>query len=73
MQISQTYIAVAVTLFAPLLPKLGLNIGSEELTTTITTLVAFAGAVWALIRRYQAGGIISDTIKASMGSRVMQG
>ena len=57
MQISQTYVAVAVTLFAPLLPQLGLNIGNDELTTTITTLVAFAGAIWALIRRYQAGGV----------------
>lgn len=54
---SQTYIAIFVTLVAPLLPKLGLVIGNDELTTTITTVLAVGAAIWGFIRRYQAGGI----------------
>jgi len=54
---SKTYIGIAVTLLVPFLPKLGLQIGTEELTTTITTLVTFAGALYAFYGRWKAGGI----------------
>lgn len=54
---SQTYLAVIIGLLVTILPKLGITVGSDELTTTVTTIVQVASAVWILIRRYQAGGI----------------
>ena len=54
---SQTYIAVIISVLGSILPKLGISIGSDELTTTISVIVTIAGALWALIRRYQAGGV----------------
>ncbi len=54
---SQTYIGIIVMVLSTLLPKLGLNLGSDELTTTATTLLTIAGALWAFWGRYRAGGI----------------
>ncbi len=42
---------------AQLLPHLGITLGSDQLTTTVTTIVTIGSAIWALVRRYQAGGI----------------
>lgn len=42
---------------AQVLPHLGLTIGSDQLTTTVSTLVTVGSAIWALVRRYQAGGV----------------
>lgn len=42
---------------AQVLPHLGVSLGSDTLTTTVTTLVTLGAAIWALVRRYQAGGI----------------
>lgn len=60
---SQTIIAVLVNLGAIILPKLGLEIGSESLTTTITTLVAIGSAIWIYVRRYQAGDIKASGVR----------
>ena len=54
---SQTYIAVAVMVLAKVLPQLGIVSSTDSLTTTITTLIAIGAGVWALIRRYQGGGV----------------
>lgn len=54
---SQTYIGIIVSVLASILPRFGVTIGSEELTTTISVIIMIAGAVWALFRRYQAGGV----------------
>lgn len=54
---SQTYIAVIVMVLAQILPHLGVTIANDSLTTTISTIVTLAGAVWALVRRYKAGGV----------------
>lgn len=54
---SQTYIAMFVLLAAQILPHLGVTIGSDQLTTTITTVASIAAGLWALVRRYQAGGV----------------
>ena len=54
---SQTYISVVVMLLGTFLPKLGVTIGSDALTTTIQTIVVIGGAIWALVRRYQAGNV----------------
>lgn len=54
---STTYIAVIANLLAQLLPKLGVVIGTEELTTTIQTIVLLGSGLWVLFRRYQQGDI----------------
>jgi hypothetical protein len=54
---SQTYIGVIVMLLSVFLPKLGLNIGSDELTTTVSVLATTVGALWAFWGRYRLGGI----------------
>lgn len=42
---------------AQVLPHLGIVIGSDDLTTTITTILTLGAGVWALWRRYQQGDI----------------
>lgn len=54
---SQTYLAVVISVLAAVLPKLGVTIGSEELTTAVSVILTVLGGLWALIRRYQAGGV----------------
>lgn len=54
---SQTYASVIVIVLAQLLPKLGVEIGSDQLTTTITTILTIVGALWVLIRRHRAGDV----------------
>lgn len=54
---SQVYVGILVSVVASLLPKLGVNIGNDALTTTITTLVTLGGAFWALLARYRMGGV----------------
>lgn len=54
---SQTYLAVIVSLLATFLPKLGVSAGSEELTAIVQGAVALGSGVWILYRRYKAGGV----------------
>lgn len=54
---SQTYLSTLVMVLAAVLPKLGITIGSAELTTTIQTILVVGGGLWVLVRRYQAGGV----------------
>ena len=44
-------------LASQLLPQFGLNLGSEELTTTISTIALISAAAWAWYGRYRLGGI----------------
>lgn len=55
--ISSTYIAVIVNILSALLPKVGVDIGSEQLTTTLQTLIAVATGLWVLVQRYKKGDI----------------
>lgn len=55
--ISTTYIAVIVNVLAQLLPKIGVSVGSDELTTTIQTIIALASGLWILWQRYQRGDV----------------
>lgn len=57
MNYSSTYIAVFVMVLSSLLPKIGVNLGNADLTTTVSVLLTIGGALWALIQRYKAGGI----------------
>lgn len=54
---SQTFLSVFVMVLANVLPKIGVSIGDEALTTTVSVLVTIGAALWALVRRYQAGGV----------------
>lgn len=54
---SQTIVSVLVMLAAQLLPKIGVHIGSEELTNTITTLVTVFAGLWIWFRRVQIGDV----------------
>jgi hypothetical protein len=54
---SQTYLGIIVMLVSVFLPKVGLNIGNDELTATITTLATIAGGLWAFYGRYRLGGV----------------
>lgn len=55
---SQTYLGILVSLFGVYLaPKLGISIDNGTLAACFQTLFIIGGALWALIRRYQAGGV----------------
>ena len=57
MGFSTTYLAVIVNTLSFILPHLGITIGSEELTTTIQTVVTIATGLWILIQRKGFGGV----------------
>ncbi len=52
---SQIYLSALVGLLAVILPKFGVTIGNEELTSTIQAIVVAITTVWTLVRRYQLG------------------
>lgn len=54
---SQTVISLLIVILSTVLPKLGVTIGNDALTTTISTILVLGAAIWAWVRRYQAGGI----------------
>jgi hypothetical protein len=54
---SQTYIGIIVMLLATFLPKLGITLGADQLTTTVSVVLTIAGGLWAFWGRYKAGGI----------------
>ena len=54
---SQTYAGIIVGLLAALLPKIGIEVGSEALTTTISTILSIGGALWALRARHSKGDV----------------
>lgn len=54
---SQTYAGIIAMLLSQFLPYLGLEIGSEQLTATVSTLFLIGGALWAARGRYRLGGV----------------
>ena len=44
-------------LLAQVLPQIGVNIGSAELTSTLQTLFTVGAGVWIWVRRVQMGGV----------------
>ena len=54
---SQEYLSAVVAILAVLLPKFGVEIGSEALTTTLSTIITVISALWIMFRRYQRGDI----------------
>ena len=55
--VSTTYVAVVVNLLASFLPKFGVDVGSEALTTTIQTLLVVGSGLWVLWKRHQRGDV----------------
>jgi len=53
MQISQEYIAALVVILVTVLPRLGIQIGSVELTTFIQATITVVGGLWIIIRKIQ--------------------
>ena len=54
---SQTYISILVMILAGVLPRIGVTVGSEELTTFVSVALTIVAGIWALIRRYRQGNI----------------
>jgi len=54
---SQTYAAAVIAILSQVLPLLGINIGSEALTTTLTTIITIAAGLWIMVRRFVKGDI----------------
>ena len=55
--LSTTYISTIIMVLAQVLPLLGINVGSEELTTTAQTIVTVVAGLWILRERYGRGDI----------------
>ena len=60
---SQTYIGILVSLLGSLLPRIGVEIGSEDLTITVSVLVTIAGSIWAFWGRFRKGDISALGVK----------
>lgn len=54
---SQTVTAVFVQLAVIFLPMMGIQIGSDELTVAVQTIVVVLSGLWIWYRRVQAGDI----------------
>lgn len=54
---STTIIAVIVNLLAAILPKIGVQVGTEALTSTIQTLVLIVSGLWVWYQRVQKGDV----------------
>lgn len=57
MTYSLTYVGVIVMVLSEVLRWLGLEVGSEQLTTTVLTILQVLGAITAFFGRWRAGGI----------------
>lgn len=54
---STTIIAVIVNLLSVFLPKAGVQVGSDELTATIQTIVAVVSGLWIWRERVSRGDV----------------
>lgn len=50
-----SYIAMAVSVLVQVLAAFGVHVGSEELTTTITTLVTIGTGLFVMYRQIKTG------------------
>lgn len=60
---STTIIAVIVQLLAVLLPKIGIEVGSEALTTTVSTLAVVGSGVWIWVQRVKKGDVTTIGVR----------
>lgn len=54
---STEYFAILISLLSFLLPKIGVVISSEALTTTVQTIVTIVSALYLLYKRHKRGGV----------------
>ncbi len=54
---STTIVSVIVSLLAVILPKVGVNVGSEQLTSTIQTILVVASGLWIWVERVKRGDV----------------
>lgn len=57
MPMSTTIVAVIINIFATVLPWLGVSVGTDELTTTVTVIVTVVTGVWIWYKRVQRGDV----------------
>ena len=55
--ISAQYISALVLILTAILPKLGVQIGSADLTTWIQAIITVVGGAYIMYKRYQVGDI----------------
>lgn len=55
--ISQTYVSALVLILVAILPRLGIQIGSDELTVWIQAILTVIGGGLIMYRRYKNGDI----------------
>lgn len=54
---SSQYISALVIILATLLPKFGIQVGSDELTSFLQAVITVVGGVVIMYKRYKQGGI----------------
>lgn len=54
---SQEYLSALVLILVAILPKLGIQIGTEQLTAWIQAIITVIGGVLIMYRRYKRGDI----------------
>lgn len=55
MQFAPTFLSAFVIVLSQVLPAVGINIGTEQLTTTVQTVVAIVGGIYILYRQKTTG------------------
>ncbi len=60
---STTYAAIIVNVLSFILPKVGITIGSDALTTTVQTILVLGTGIVVLVKRYQQGGVTKLGVK----------
>jgi hypothetical protein len=53
--IAPSYISVLVLILSQVLPKIGVTIGSDALTTTIQTIIAIGVGLFVMYRQWATG------------------
>lgn len=54
---SHEYTAFIVMILSAVLPRLGVTLGSDDLTLFVTTTIAIVAGAYGMFRRYQRGDI----------------
>lgn len=54
---STTIVSTIIIILSALLPKIGVEIGNDALTTTVTTLLTLGAAIWIWVQRWKRGDI----------------
>ena len=57
MMISTTYASATIAILAQVLPMLGIEVGSAELTTTLQTLITIGAGLWIMKERLKRGDL----------------